>query len=183
VARQIGKHAETLALHACDESLADEIKAVVDVGVTPEMVGGKGDWIDEIESAFKLRVTQKYKQQPHDDAIAISSVMEEVKDVGDPKHTGEDCMRIPSTTDMGWCRRGCAFASQLGLDTVIGGRTVGLIDYQVMSKDCTACNAVCGRKVVFLMRHRARHMIAVRTTLVNLANQWRRPLPLLCRSA
>ena len=40
VARQIGKHAETLALHSCDESLADEIKAAVDSGVTPEMVGG-----------------------------------------------------------------------------------------------------------------------------------------------
>ena len=125
VARQIGKHAETLALHACDESLTDEIKAAIDAGVTPEMVGGKGDRIDETESAFKLRFTQKYKQQPQDDAIAISSVMEEVKDVGDPKHTGEDYMRIPATMDMGWCRQGRAFASRLGLETVIGGRTGG----------------------------------------------------------
>ena len=39
VARQIGKHAETLALHACDESLADEIKVALVVEVTPEMVG------------------------------------------------------------------------------------------------------------------------------------------------
>ena len=94
VARQIGKHAETLALHACDEILADEIKAAVDAGVTPEMVGGrgKGTRIDKTESAFKLRFTQKYKQQPHDDEIAISLVMEEVNAIGDPEHTGEDCM-------------------------------------------------------------------------------------------
>ena len=70
---------------------------------------------------------QMYKQHPHDDAIAILLVMIEVKAVGDPEHTGEDCERIPVTMDMGCYRRGHRYncASQLGLETVIGGRTEG----------------------------------------------------------
>ena len=143
VARQFGKNAETLALHACDVNLAKEIDMALEAGAGQEPVGGVGKRSEKKESAFKSSLLPLHNQlnSPWGLCAAVTTA---ATDTDLAANEFGWCVRIPISIDMGWAKRssGRRYDSRTGLETAIGGRSGQLLDYVVMAKDCWACNAV-----------------------------------------
>ena len=158
IARHYGKNVETLALHACDLNLANEIKLALAAGTKPEPVGGEGaaskDQRTEFRDAFfSLRTPSA---SPFDLGPTVANA---AKQVGQVNGTFGYCVRVPVCIDMGWSKRssGRRYDSNAGLESAIGGRSKRLLDYIVMQKDCHACRAVRRKGQVPTASMKARH--------------------------